>query len=53
LQFYTDGGPNNTINNVANQIFDAAHQALTRTTLGAVLPTFNMPGAVNLNEYRV
>lgn len=53
LQFCTDGGPNNTINNVANQIFDAAHQALTRTTLGAVLPTFNMPGAVNLNEYRV
>lgn len=53
LQFCTDGGPNDTINNVANQIFDAAHQALTRTTLGAVLPTFNMPGAVNLNEYRV
>ena len=53
LQFCTNGGPNDTINNVANQIFDAAHQALTRTTPGAMLPTFNMPGAVDLNEYRV
>ena len=53
LQFCTSGGLNDTINNVANQIFDAAHQALTRTTPGAVLPTFNMPGAVDLNEYRV
>ncbi|EMD58293.1 hypothetical protein COCSADRAFT_165789 [Bipolaris sorokiniana ND90Pr] len=37
LQFCTNSGPNNTINNVANQIFDAAHQALTRTTLGAFI----------------
>ncbi|EMD58097.1 hypothetical protein COCSADRAFT_42110 [Bipolaris sorokiniana ND90Pr] len=53
LQFCTGGGPNNNINNVANQIFDAAHRALTRTTPGAILPTFNMLGAVDLNEYRV
>ena len=53
LQFCTSGGPNDTINNVANQIFNAAHQALTRTTPGVVLPTFNMPGAVDLNEYCV
>ena len=53
LRFCANGTVNDTLDQVTQQMFLLAHQALTRTTPGALQPTPIIQGNLDMGNYQV